>query len=197
MGYTVEGQITGEERFGGIQLKVFEPKAGRFPDHLARSESSDGSAFVCPSMSVAGAAPAPVKARATGGSMGLAAGGKMKQKIYPDPHGIDTWDTDATSRVFVHIVNSELWRQITGEDPPPTPVTAKMYAEHGLPWFDLYDENMSTLEPSEALSKVKTVKEMDQTKFGAMLQDDDPVDIGPVKKLLLHMVKGFVRDGDW
>jgi hypothetical protein len=30
MGYTVEGQVTGEERFGGIQLAMFEPKPGRF-----------------------------------------------------------------------------------------------------------------------------------------------------------------------
>ena len=32
MGYTVEGQITGKEEFGGIQITVFEPKPGRFPD---------------------------------------------------------------------------------------------------------------------------------------------------------------------
>ena len=30
MGYTVEAQVSGQERFGGIQLKVFEPKPGRF-----------------------------------------------------------------------------------------------------------------------------------------------------------------------
>ena len=33
MGYTVEGQITGEETFGGIQIEVFDPKPGRFPEH--------------------------------------------------------------------------------------------------------------------------------------------------------------------
>src|SRR5215218_6993575 len=32
MGYTVEGQLTGDERFGGIQLLCFAPKPGRFPD---------------------------------------------------------------------------------------------------------------------------------------------------------------------
>ena len=37
----------------------------------------------------------------------------------------------AASRVFVHIVNSELWRDITGEAPPPTPVTARSYSERG------------------------------------------------------------------
>src|SRR5512140_2012383 len=36
MGYTVEGQVTGEERFGGIQIIVYEPKPGRFPDEAPR-----------------------------------------------------------------------------------------------------------------------------------------------------------------
>jgi hypothetical protein len=31
-GYTVEGQLTGEEQFGGMQIVVYEPKPGRFPD---------------------------------------------------------------------------------------------------------------------------------------------------------------------
>src|SRR5882762_3913128 len=37
MGYTVEGQLTGEERFGGIQLIAFDPKDGVFtepPEHF-------------------------------------------------------------------------------------------------------------------------------------------------------------------
>ena len=31
-GYTVEGQLTGKEEWGGIQIIVFEPKPGKFPD---------------------------------------------------------------------------------------------------------------------------------------------------------------------
>src|SRR5690606_5041591 len=31
-GYTVEGQLTGEEAHGGIQLCLYEPQAGKFPD---------------------------------------------------------------------------------------------------------------------------------------------------------------------
>ena len=34
-GYTVEAALTGTEKFGGIQLTVFEPKPGRFPDRTA------------------------------------------------------------------------------------------------------------------------------------------------------------------
>ena len=122
----------------------------------------------------------------------------MKQKIYPDPHGIDTWDQSERTRVFVHIVNSELWREITGEEPPKTPVTAKSYAQAGLPWFGLYDEGAATIDPTETLKQVKSVKELDDEKFGVPLQDDAPVHVGPVKKLI-HAALGKlgVTDGDW
>ncbi len=194
LGYTVEGQVTGEESFGGIQLRVFEPKPGRFPD-APPQPLYEACGFALPSAPMACAAPAP---RRSTGSMGLAAGGRMKQKIYPDPHGIDTWDPEHTGRTFVHIVNSELWREITGEPPPPSPVTAREYSKAGLPWFDLYDEQMPSLAPTDTLAKVRSVKELDGDKSTLPLQDDDPVAVGPVKKLLVKMAKGLgVRDGQW
>jgi len=204
MGYTVEGQVTGEERFGGVQIKVVEPKEGRFPDEdpsydaLCCFESAAASMGAFAPQACASPAPKKMARRSRAASMGLGAGGKMKQKIYPDPHGRETWDTDNSARVFVHIVNSELWREITGEEPPATPVTAKTYALHNLPWFDMYDEGAPTLDPTDTLAKIKSVKVMDQEKFGAELQDDDPVEVGPVKKILLKMAAGIgVRDGEW
>jgi hypothetical protein len=187
MGYTVEGQVTGDESVGGLQLKVFEPKPGRFadePPHVMR----ECAAF--------GAPPAPACARRSGGAMGLAAGGRMKQSIYPDPHGVSTWDASETSRVFVHIVNTELWREITGERPPETPVTAKEYARAGLPWFELYDEAHGAVAAQSALADLKSVKQIDENKSDAPLQDDDSVSAGPVKKLLTS-IAGAVRDGKW
>jgi hypothetical protein len=213
MGYTVEGQLTGEERFGGIQIKVFEPVPGRFPDppepaQLFECESAMAEdccaslggatgiqAAKCCAPCAPGAAPAR---RSRGAAMGLGAGGRMKQKIYPDPYGLETWDRTEHCRVFVHIVNSDLWREITGEEAPATPVTAASYAAHGLPWFDLYDEQLGTLDPGAKLNPVASVKEMDQKKFGHTLQDDDGVEVGPVKKLLVKVAKGLgVRDGSW
>ncbi len=193
LGYTVEGQVTGEETVGGIQLQVFEPRPGRFPDAppMAERRLRMGAAMKCC------AAPAPRAAPAgRAGAMGLAAGGRMKQKIYPDPHGIDTWDPDHSHRVFVHIVNSEMWREITGEEPPRTPVTAKEYARHGLPWFDLYDEEAAELSPTETLEKIASVAELDHDKSTVPLQDDDPVTPGPIQKLWLKAT-GQVRDGNW
>ena len=196
MGYTVEGQVTGEETFGGIQIKAFEPKRGRFPDQAPYRGRVRLGMKMKMGMSAPGApmaAPAPARSRAQ--SMGLAAGGKMKQKLYRDPHGLDTWDHSATTRVFVHIVNSELFREITGEEPPSTPITAKEYARNNLPWFDLYDESRPTVAATPTLAQVKSVKTLDAEYSTLPLQDDDPVSPGPITKYSVH--EAAVRDGDW
>jgi hypothetical protein len=148
-GLTIEGQITGEETHGGLQLVCFAPKAGRFPEQppiVARE-------FAVP-------ACAPAAAFAGAAEMGLAAGGRMRQQLYPDPHGIDTWDQDSYGRVFVHIVNSRVWTRITGEPLPSTPVDVHSYIAAGLPWFDLYDDHLGDIEPSGALAEVKSVDEL-------------------------------------
>jgi hypothetical protein len=92
--------------------------------------------------------------------MGLAAGGRMRQQLYPDPHGIDTWDPDNYGRVFVHIVNSVEWTRITGEPLPSTPVDVQSYIAAGLPWFDLYDDHLGDIAPSGPLATVKSVGEL-------------------------------------
>jgi hypothetical protein len=133
--------------------------------------------------------------RLRAGTMGLGAGGRMRQKIYPDPHGLDTWDAGHSTRCFVHIANSELWQDITGEPPPPSPVTARRYSQAGLPWFDLYDEQKATLPTSEALATVKSIKELDEGKTTCPQQDDDPVATELVHKLPLEGTRSKVRDG--
>ena len=191
MGYTVEGQVSGEERFGGIQLVAFDPKPGRFPD-VEPFYDRVGEAAFSPL-----AAPA-----AMGAEMGLGAGGRMQQSIYPDPYGADTWDDTRTGRVYVHIVNSMLYEEITGQKPPATPVTARTYADHGYPWFDLYDEHLGDLDPSETFGGVKSIKEFDEEQGFGPQQDDDPVGIPKHLVKKLHPVKppkerDVVRDGDW
>ncbi len=204
MGYTVEGQRTGEEIYGGVQVKVFPPKPGRFPTPQPPNGFLDFLGGTPPAAACApAAAPAPKMCRQRAGSMGLGAGGRMKQKIYPDHYGLDTWNRKRAARVFVHIVNSELWREITGEAPPPSPVTARQYAEAGLPWYSLYDEGADSLAATKKLSKIQSLKQVDEKKSPQPLQDDDPIQAHPVKKVLLKMAsalptrQGRVRDGDW
>ena len=147
-GYTVEGQVSGEERYGGLQILVFEPKPGEFPDQPPEAERSGR---------VTEAAPP----KRTAEVIGLSAGGRIRQKIYPDPYGIDTWDQENTGSVFVHLVNEEQYRDLTGIEPPPSPVSARTYTEWGLPWFELYDEHRGSIPGSNVLANVKSVLERD------------------------------------
>ena len=110
--------------------------------------------------------------------MGLAAGGRMTQSIYPDPHGLEVWNQDRCTRVFVHLVSSEMWQAVTGERAPSTPVSAKVYKEHGLPWFELYDEHKGDIKPAKKLKKVKSVAQQDGD-HGFDVQDDSHIQIAP------------------
>jgi hypothetical protein len=127
--------------------------------------------------------------------MGLSAGGRMKQQITQDLYGADYWDTENTSRVFVHIVNSAMYEQITGKAPPSTPISAKTYSDHGYPWFDLYDEK-DGVKPSSVLANVKSVKEIDEEKLLAPQQDDSTVNITASQVKTIHTLP-TVRDGNW
>jgi hypothetical protein len=172
-GYTVEGQLTGEERFGGMQIVVYEPKPGKFPDKPPPQQDMGVL------RSIAFGAGQTTKES----EMGLAAGGKMRQKIYPDPHGLEVWDSENRGSALIHIVNSLTYREITGKKPPPSPISAKTYTEHGLPWFDLYDETMKDVEAPEKLKRVKSVGAVDEEK-GAPSQEELELDVpeGQVKK---------------
>lgn len=146
-GYTLEAQLSGKEEYGGIQVAVFDPKAGLFPDERPKRdfdlESEEGLESFLPD------------------EMGLGAGAQIKQKIYTDPYGIDTWNQEEYGSVFVHIVNSEQYEQITGLTAPEPPISAQLYAEHGLPWFDLYDEERVDVAPAGELKRAKSISQID------------------------------------
>jgi hypothetical protein len=146
-GQTVEAQVSGSEDVGGIQLMAVAPKPGRFPDKPPVEPLRESGVLY--SM----AAP----------DMGLGVGGRMTQDIYPDDHGLDTWDTENTARVFVHIANSAMYREITGLEPPPTPVDARSYAEAGMPWFELDEDHLGDLPAPDHLATVTSVNNLDGT----------------------------------
>ena len=187
MGYTVEGQLTGREEHGGIQILAVEPRPGRFPDRQPGPRAEDRVEFC-----YCAALPLPP----AGVQMGIAAGGRMRQRIHPDPHGPDTWDSTRTGRVFVHIVNSVAFRDITGLEPPATPVSARTYTQHGLPWFDRYDEHRGDLPASPALGGVKGVREMDEGLGFGPQQDDAPLAV-PAGQVTVLAEAGLVADGQW
>ena len=89
-------------------------------------------------------------------TMGLAAGGRMRQEIYADPYGIDAWDQTHHSRCFLTILNAEAWKWLTGSAPHNSPPTIADYEKHKLPWFDYYAADQKALEGSGILAKVKS-----------------------------------------
>lgn len=203
MGYTVEGQVTGSEEHGGIQLAVYEPKSGRFPDAPPAPVAPTRARFSTAGAPMAMmAAPASADAFA-GQEMGLGAGGRMKQSIYPDRHGLQTWDADNFARVYIHLVNSQMWTAITGEPMPSSPVSAQTYAQHGYPWYDLYDEDRGDIAASGTLGKVRSVKEIDAGSGFDAQQDDGSLQ---VPGHLVHKAAppapdpagaSMVADGSW
>jgi hypothetical protein len=162
-GYTIEGQLTGEERVGGLKILVYDPVPGRFPDKEPRNRISE---------KVVGAPMAFAAMPEQPQEMGLGAGGQMEQKIYPDPFGLDTWDQTEPGRLKVHIVNSSQYQQITGEPPPPTPISAQTYSKYGLPWYSIYDESEKTLGTTDDLKRVKSVDQI-RRDLGNSQDDED------------------------
>ena len=126
--------------------------------------------------------------------MGLAAGGRMRQNIEEDPYDPSDWDLDQSSRCFVHIANSLVWRQITGEDPPTTPPTAKEYTEAGLPWFDWYDEKSRPLGGSDRLAGLKSVAQLGKQLKQVPLPENESVDPQQVIGLSAPRGPGQVRE---
>ncbi len=175
-GYTVEGQLTGKEDVGGLQLIVYEPKPGLYPTERPEEQLGIDNAMGMMG-GVMNFAAAPAGSTVTA-DMGLGAGGTMKQKIYEDPHGIDTWDEDNTAHVFIHIVNSDAYKAITGLEPPESPVSAEAYTKYGFPWFDIYDEHMTDISAPDDLKSVQSIKDMDAEKGVAEDAAEVALDIG-------------------
>lgn len=176
-GDTVEEQLTGAATTGGIQFLIFEPKPGRFPDEPPGDAGTDRGRRLAE----------PVEA------LGIGAGGSIGQKIYPDRYGIDTWDVSNPTEVHVHIVNTEHYRALTGEEPPPTPITAESYVEFGLPWFEIYDEDRGDVTPGDRLARVESVRERDEKRGGTPDAEEPTLDITSVP--ILELRPGGPRSG--
>ncbi|KAJ7756989.1 hypothetical protein B0H16DRAFT_1721456 [Mycena metata] len=82
--------------------------------------------------------------------MGIAAGGKIEQKIYVDIHSPVIYDEENPSRVFIHTVSTAAWEAITGVVCPVTSITPKLYKAYNYPWFALYEEDVPAIRSSGA-----------------------------------------------
>jgi len=181
-GYTVEEQVDPESDVGGIQIEAFPMKKETYEKFKAQREKATSAKFglsmsmTCESM-----------------EMGLGMGGSMRQEIYDDEYGLDTWDLDNSQRCFIMLTNAEQWMAITGEEPPLSPISAEDYSKAGLPWFDYYDGDRKAIEGAKALGNIKSIKAIAQQKRDPVWSEKKSSFDYLVKK-----IKGMnVSDGSW
>ncbi len=178
-GYSAEEQLTGEAKHGGLQIVVYPMKASRyaalFKKRVHMEDAAPGVIY----------SPLP--------DMGLAPGGLMRQEIYEDPYGFDSWDTSVRSRCFVHIANSVQFLQLSGSEPPTPPPSASEYTDAGLPWFDYYGGDLPALEGAKKLMGLDSVAAMKIKKGLKPLVENDPLEPAVVETIDARRV----REGDF
>ncbi|AYF78595.1 hypothetical protein D7D52_00870 [Nocardia yunnanensis] len=185
LGATVEGQVTGEETWGGIQLQNFalndtELARWRRAEEERRRAEQDRVRAISLSTPLPTASPAfgapdampPAPGAAPAGApgsvlrhpsgaqpkaMGLGVGGTMRQEIYKDERPLHDWSVRPSGRVFVHLVTPPDWQRITGEAAPPSPINRQAYTAAGLPWFDYFDSDATDLAPAQPFENVTPV----------------------------------------
>jgi hypothetical protein len=180
-GYTAEEQLSGEAEWGGVQISV-TPLKSEVWERIKSESSSVESMPMCAEVSMA-----------CESSMGLAAGGQMRQHIYPDPYNTDDWDIDATDRVFVTLCHARDWKKITGEAPRNFPPSAEDYSKAGMPWFAYYGADQQALAGSEKLRGLKSVGALHKETTGVVLPDSQDVIVPSPKHLGDHRSQRIVR----
>jgi hypothetical protein len=186
-GYSVEEQLTGNADVGGIQLQVYPMSAESYYrdevapsmpsslrellpwlfEHLEKQDPNRYERRLC--------CQSPSFACLAEESMGLGAGGRMRQEIYQDDHEFSDWDKTQTHRCFVHLCNSLVWRQVTGANPPHPPLTSQEYKRAGVPWFDYYRDDLKPLKGSGRLAGVKSVAQLGKEKNGQPLPENSSI----------------------
>lgn len=190
-GYTAEEQITGEAVHGGLQVIAHPMKSELYKELLERKrrrrERFANRVFD------SGSEPPLMFGSCDNEPMGLAPGGLMRQEICDDPHGIAAWDQDNGVRCFIHLVNSQVYAEITGSAPPHKPPTAKNYNAAGLPWFEYYSDS-SNVGGSEVLGGLTSLGAKHIQQEGQSLSDNTSIQPKVVKSI---STKHVVRQGEF
>jgi hypothetical protein len=184
-GYTVEEQIDPKSDVGGIQIEAIPMKKDAYEKLKAKREAQASVRFAA-SMMMASAS-------SSHSEMGLGMGGSMKQKIYPDRYGMDQWDLENKQRCFVMLANAEQWMHITGEEPPLSPISAEVYSQAGLPWFDYYDGDREAIDGAKALGNIKSVRTISQINSDPIFHNEG----AKLEYLVKRLKAAKISDGSW
>ncbi len=177
-GLTVGEQIIGKDsKTGAMGLAVFYPKDGAklkapsYPNQgIADSAGSSTMDWGGPvgglkamNMCLASASLGPFsgKKAALGPvmrsarphvEMGLGKGGKIIQKVYGDPHGIEVWRDKPTVVFAFYLVDAKTAAEITGE----IVAAPAVYSGYQGPWFGLQDEQLPDVLGTGIFSGLKS-----------------------------------------
>ncbi|KAF2179710.1 ubiquitin-like protein [Zopfia rhizophila CBS 207.26] len=89
--------------------------------------------------------------------MGIAAGGRIDQAIGQDSRK-HRWDTSQTKWFNVQILNSLRFQKITGLPPPDTPANAQTYANHGYPFYEMWEEPTTVAGDFSAVKSIGQIE---------------------------------------
>eukprot|EP01012_Entosiphon_sulcatum_P055824 TRINITY_DN7839_c0_g1_i1.p1 TRINITY_DN7839_c0_g1~~TRINITY_DN7839_c0_g1_i1.p1 ORF type:complete len:685 (-),score=126.71 TRINITY_DN7839_c0_g1_i1:26-2080(-) len=106
------------------------------------------------------------------GPMGIAAGGRLQQKVYTDTRKAAEYDHRNRALCFVNLLNSSSYPAVTGKPLPATPVTADQYTRCGLPWFELYDSDRDALPGADPFQNLRSLRQL-ELAAGKASDDDD------------------------
>ncbi len=180
-GYSAEEQINRTAETGGLQIEVYPMKKSAFEKRFAREQIYFS--MVKSSSPYAAAQP----------EMALAPGGRMRQEISEDEFDMSEWEMNSSSRCFVHLTNSKVWKAITGKNPPSLPLSAKDYSDHGLPWYEYYSD-IKPLPGAAILRKLQSITEKSKSKIFDSLPENESVDPQNIVHIRKNMQPNQVRE---
>jgi hypothetical protein len=178
-GFTAEEQITNKAEIGGLQIVVYPMKESFYQEFFGD---------VCNSV-----VEAVSYLILTTNELGFAPGGLMRQNIEEDGYGIDAWDQENGSRCFIHLLNSDEYKLVTGSNPPHQAPSSQDYNEAGMPWFEYYSDNKA-LPGSDILGKLTSVAAKSVEKGDGPLEKNHSVTPNNIK---IIKKSNIVRDGEF
>ena len=182
-GNTVGEQLIGaESKTGGIGIAVFEPKdrskmeTSSYPSEKWGNDPYGGTSYYsldsiecCTPTMMLCCCDAPVVRSRSMKEMGVGKGGKIIQKIYPDPYGLEAWQESPSAVSAIYLVDAETAAEITGEA-VNKPVATEDY--NGL-WYGLDDAKKADVAGSAKFTGLKSVFAAGDTTNMPSTKDED------------------------